>query len=87
MLYYIDENWYHFINEYLERISKFASQEVPRPESGDETVMFWTFYSPADTLWLPKIVVQVLGYTTEETFWWLLLHFSFIDFYWFLPPI
>ena len=87
MLYYIDENWYHFINEYLERISKFASQEVARPESGDETVMFWTFYSPADTLWLPKIVVQVLGYTTEETFWWLLLHFSFINFYWFLPPI
>ena len=31
MLYYIDKNWYHFIKEYLEQISKFAFQEVARP--------------------------------------------------------
>ena len=31
MLYYTDKNWYHFIKEYLEQISKFAFQEVARP--------------------------------------------------------
>ena len=31
MLYYIDKNWYRFIKEYLEQISKFAFQEVACP--------------------------------------------------------
>ena len=33
MLYYIDKNWYHFINfieEYLEQFSKFSFQKVAR---------------------------------------------------------
>ena len=91
MLYYIDKNWYHFIKEYLEQISKFAFKKL-FTQSGDQADIFWKFYLPADTLWLPKTVGQVLGYTTEETFWWLLLmtasasDFSFMIFYWFLPP-
>ena len=31
MLYYINENWSHFIKEYLEWFSKFAFQEVAHP--------------------------------------------------------
>ena len=31
MLSYTDKNWYHFIKEYLEQISKFAFQEIARP--------------------------------------------------------
>ena len=34
MLYYTDKNWYHFIKEYLEQISKFAFQEVACPVGG-----------------------------------------------------
>ena len=34
-------------------------------KSGDQTDIFWKFYSPADTLWLPKIVWRVLGYPTD----------------------
>ena len=32
-------------------------------QSGDQTDIFWKFYSPADTLWSPKTVGRVLGYT------------------------
>ena len=46
----------------------------------DQTDIFRKLYLPADTLWFPKTVGRVLGYTTEETFWWLLLDFSFIIF-------
>ena len=31
-------------------------------QSGNQTDIFWKFYSPADTLWLPKTIRQVLGY-------------------------
>ena len=31
---------------------------------GDQTDVFWKFYSPADTLWSPKTVGWVLGYLT-----------------------
>ena len=31
---------------------------------GDQADIFWKFCLPADTLWLPKTVGQVLGYTT-----------------------
>ena len=27
--------------------------------------IFWKFYLPTDTLWLPKTDTQVLGYTTD----------------------
>ena len=30
-------------------------------QSGDQTDMFWKFYLPVDTLWLPKTVGRVLG--------------------------
>ena len=33
---------------------------------GDQTDIFWKFYSPTDTLWLPKTVRQVLGYTAGD---------------------
>ena len=33
-------------------------------QSGDQTDIFWEFYLPTDTLWLPKTLQQVLGYTT-----------------------
>ena len=33
-------------------------------QSDDQTDIFWTFLSPADTLWLPKTIRRVLGYTT-----------------------
>ena len=33
-------------------------------QSGDQTEIFWKFYSPPDTLWSPKTVRRVLGYTT-----------------------
>ena len=85
MLYYIainahaDKNWYHFIKEYLEKISKFAFQEVALPV-GWSNRHISEFYFPLDTLWLCKTMGWMLGYTTEET-WWLLLDFS-----WFLPP-
>ena len=32
-------------------------------QSGNQTVIFWKFYSPTDTLWLPKTVGRMLGYT------------------------
>ena len=35
-------------------------------QSGDQTDIFWRFYSPADTLWSPKTVWRVLGYTTAS---------------------
>ena len=35
-------------------------------QSGDQTVIFWKFYSPADTLWSAKSVGQVLDYTNEQ---------------------
>ena len=35
-------------------------------QSGGQTDIFWKFYSPADTLWLPKTVGRVLGYTTDK---------------------
>ena len=53
MLYYIDENWYHFIKEYLEQFSKFVFQKTALLAS-DQADIFWTFYSSG----------QVLGYTT-----------------------
>ena len=31
---------------------------------GNQTDIFWKFYSPADTLWSPKTVGRVLGYIT-----------------------
>ena len=34
-------------------------------QSGDQTDIFWKFYSPADILWLPKTLGRVLGYTTD----------------------
>ena len=36
-------------------------------QSGDQTDIFWKFYLPAVTHWLPKTVGQVLAYTIEET--------------------
>ena len=36
-------------------------------QSGDQTDIFWKFYLPADTLWLPKTIGQVLGYTTVHS--------------------
>ena len=33
--------------------------------SGDQTDIFGKFYSTADTLWLPKAVGRVLGYTND----------------------
>ena len=33
-------------------------------QSGDQTDIFWKFYSPTDILWSPKTVGRVLGYTT-----------------------
>ena len=35
-------------------------------QSGNQTDIFWKFYSPADTLWLPKTVGRGLGYTTAN---------------------
>ena len=35
---------------------------------GKQTDIFWKFYSPADTLWLPKTVRVVLRYTTAPDF-------------------
>ena len=35
-------------------------------QSGNQTDIFWKFYSPADTLWLPKTIWQVLGYATGK---------------------
>ena len=32
---------------------------------GDQTDVFWKFYSPTDTLWLPKTTGRVLGYSTD----------------------
>ena len=32
---------------------------------GDQTDIFWKFYSPADTFWSPKTMGRVLGYTTD----------------------
>ena len=34
-------------------------------QSGDQTDVFLKFYTPTDTLWLPKIVGRVLGQTTD----------------------
>ena len=34
-------------------------------QSGDQTDVFLQFYSPTDTLWLPKIVGRVLGHATD----------------------
>ena len=34
-------------------------------QSGDQTDIFWKFFSPAGTFWLPKTIGQVLGYITE----------------------
>ena len=33
-------------------------------QPGNQTDIFWNFYLPADTFWLPKTVEQVFGYTT-----------------------
>ena len=33
-------------------------------QSGNQTDIFWRFFSPADILCLPKTIGQVLGYTT-----------------------
>ena len=38
-------------------------------QSGDQTDIFGKFYSPADTLWSPKTVGRVLGYTTAFLYW------------------
>ena len=35
---------------------------------GDQTDIFWKFYSSADTLWSAKTVGRVLGYTTEQLY-------------------
>ena len=35
-------------------------------QSGGQTDIFWKFYSPVDTLWSPKTVGRVLGYTTDK---------------------
>ena len=37
-------------------------------QSGNQTDIFWKFYLPADTLWLPKTIGRVLGYTTGSKF-------------------
>ena len=37
-------------------------------QSGDQLDIFWKFYSPADTLWSPKTLGEVLGYTTVLSF-------------------
>ena len=34
-------------------------------QTDDQTDVFWKFYTPTDTLWLPKTTRQVLGYTTD----------------------
>ena len=45
-------------NNFLNLLLKLLAQ------SGNQTDIFWKFYSPTDTLWLPKIVRRVLGYIT-----------------------
>ena len=52
-------------------------------QSRDQTDIFWKFYSPADTLWSPKTIRRVLGYTTGvisgKHFWHVFFYVSFLD--------
>ena len=61
MLYYIDKNWYHFINKYIKQFSKFDFQEVTGPVGRPDA--FWEFYLLTDILWLPKTIGWVLGHS------------------------
>ena len=56
-------------------------------QSGDQTDIFWKFYSPADTLWLPKTlgresqVILLRLQPSDDCVW--IFHSSFFIF---LPP-
>ena len=56
------KNWYHFIKN----IYNFQNLLFRKllAQLGNQTDIFWKFYSPADILWSPKTVGRVLGYTT-----------------------
>ena len=78
MLYYTDKNWYHFIKEYLEQISKFAFQEVARP-------IWWPNRHILEILLACRhtLGAQNREASTEETWWhWFCIFHSsfFIDF-------
>ena len=62
--YYIDKNWYHFIKEYNNFQNLLFRKLLA--QSGNQTDIFWKFYSPTDICWSPKTVGRVLGYTTAQ---------------------
>ena len=70
MLYYIDKNWNHLSKNILNNLENWLFKKL-LAQSGNQTDIFWKFYSSADILWSPKTVGRVLGYTTgscwEET--------------------
>ena len=49
MVYYIRKNWSHYIKDYLEYFQNLLFKKL-LAQSGDQTDIFWRFYSPADTL-------------------------------------
>ena len=76
MLYYIDKSWYHLIKECLQSFSKFTFKKL-LAQSGDQTDIFWKFYSPTVTLWSAKTssecwvtplpVIQIIPFSSLYT--------------------
>ena len=57
------KNWYHFIKNIYNSFQNLLFRKL-LSQLGNQTDIFWKFYSPTDILWSPKTVGSVLGYTT-----------------------
>ena len=73
MLYYLDNTWYYFIKNIYNSFQNLLFRKL-LAQLGNQTDIFWKFYSPADILWSPKTVGRVLGYTTGS-YWEEIEHF------------
>ena len=76
MLYYIDKNWYHFIKEYLEQISKFAFQEVARPVGWPNRLILEILLACSHTL-----VAQNCGTSVRLHHWGNLMFFLYFSYF------
>ena len=64
ILYYLDNTWYYFIKNIYNSFQNLLFRKL-LAQLGNQTDIFWKFYSPADILWSPKTVGRVLGYNTD----------------------
>ena len=76
MLYYTDKNWYHFIKEYLQQISKFAFQEVARPVGWPNRHILEILLACSHTL-----VAQNCGTSVRLHHWGNLMFFLYFSYF------